>query len=233
MRVALPEFENSMTTAQKVWGFIYLPLHMFVLPLFLSMLAAYLPEQLDEITLNVAYYAMGFGFCLLLMWRYLRHSFDLLCDNVPLNIAAFICAFALYFFLNILASVALLAVLGDELLNPNNAALSELAESNSGVMWGLSVFLAPLAEEILFRGVLFGSLRGKNRTLAFAISIAAFGIYHLWQSALVEMDWRVFLYALQYIAPGYALAWLYEKTSCIWLPIFMHMLINLAAMMIL
>ena len=31
------------------------------------------------------------------------------------------------------------------------------------------------------------------------------------------------------IPAGYALAWLYDKTNCIWMPIFLHMLINALA----
>ena len=170
---------------------------------------------------------MGLIFCLTLMWKYLRSAFDRLCDNKIINAAAFISAYVAYFLLSLIASVVLLAILGDGLLNPNNAAVEELEVQNSGVVMGLSVFIAPLVGEILFRGVLFGSLRRKSRAAAYIVSITVFGLYHVWQYALVSMDWRVLIYMLQYIAPGYALAWLYERTSCIWLPIFMHMAINL------
>ena len=231
-RVPMPPFEDTTTLPQRIWGLIYLPLHIFVLPLFLGMLQAFLPGGIDEITVNIIYYALGFAFCLLVLWKYLREAYDRLCDNKILNAAAFISAYIAYFLLSLIASMILLAIFGEELLNPNNEAVGELADSNSRMVMGLGVFLAPVVEEVLFRGVLFGSIRRKSRAAAYIVSILAFGFYHIWQFALISMDWRVLLYMLQYIAPGYALCWLYERTSCIWLPIFMHMAINLFALLL-
>ena len=225
----LPPFEDTMTLPQRVWGLIYLPIHVFVLPLFLNMLAVYLPGGMTEGEANIAYYAISFLFCLALMWKYLRGAFDRLCDNKILNFAAFISAYVAYFMLSLIVSALLLLILGDEFSNPNN---EELASLPSGIVMGLGIFIAPVVEEILFRGALFGSLRRKNRIAAYVISMLVFGIYHIWQYALVSMDWEVLIYALQYAAAGYALAWLYEQTSCIWLPIFMHMAINLVAMIL-
>lgn len=231
-RAALPSFEDTTSLPQRIWGLIYLPLHIVVLPLFLSMLQFYVPGVLNELTANVVYYGLGFLFCLILMWKYLRSAYDKLCDNKILNAAAFISAYVAYFILSLVASLVLMAVMGDELLNPNNEAVDQLAQNNARMVMALSVFLAPVVEEILFRGVLFGSLRKKSRAAAYIVSILVFGFYHVWQYALVYMDWRLLIYAIQYIAPGYALCWLYERTSCIWLPIFMHMAINLTALLL-
>ena len=231
-RIVLPPFEDTTTLPQRIWGLIYLPLHIIVLPLFLGMLQVYLPGGLDELTVNTIYYGMGFLFCLVLMWKYLRAAFDRLCDNKLLNIAAFISSYVLYFLLGMIASVILIAIFGSELLNPNSEAVNEMTQSNSSIVLGFGVFLAPVVEEILFRGVLFGSIRRKNRAAAYVVTILAFGFYHIWQFALISMDWRVLLYIIQYIAPGFALCRLYERTSCIWMPIFMHMAANLLAMLL-
>ncbi len=220
-------FVDTLSKPQHIWGFIYLPLHIFVLPLLLAMLAYYLPSGLDEASVQIIYYAFGFAFCLICMWKYLRNAFDILLDNKARNFTAVLFSYVIYTVLGLAVSALLLWVLGDEVLNPNNEAVTDMANSSYGVVLGLAVFIAPIVEETLFRGVLFGSLVKKNRALAFAASIVAFGVYHIWQYALVSMDWRTLIYALQYIPAGYAFAWLYEKTSCIWLPIFLHMGINM------
>ena len=132
-----------------------------------------------------------------------------------------------------MAGVGLLWLLGDELLNPNNNAVAELASKSPGPMIGLAVFIGPIVEEVLFRGVLFGSLRHRSRFLAYAISMGVFALYHVWQFALTAIDWKMLLYAIQYLPVGYALGWLYERTSSIWTCIAMHMLVNIISMLVL
>lgn len=223
-------FLDTLSKPQHIWGFIYLPIHIFVLPLLLAMLAYYLPGGLAESDVQIIYYGAGFAFCLICMWKYLRNAFDILLDNKVRNLTAVLFAYVIYTMLVFAVSALLLWILGDDILNPNNEAVSDMSDNNYGVVLALAVFVAPVVEETLFRGVLFGSLLKKNRILAFALSIAAFGIYHIWQYTLYSMDWRTLIYALQYIPAAYAFAWLYEKTSCIWLPIFLHMGINLFAL---
>ncbi len=231
MKTLTPPFLNTMSHPQKVWGLIFLPLHIFLLPLFIAMLDFYMPGLLTDISANIVYYGFSFGFCLICMWSYLRRGFDLLLDNFRLNTVSIFSSYIVYMLFALLVSVFLLWILGDNLSNPNNAAVELTAGESYGVMLGLTVFIAPIVEEILFRGVLFGSLRKKSRAAAYIISIVLFGFSHLWQYALVEMDVKLLIYIIQYIPAGYVLARLYEKTSCIWLPIFFHMGINLAAML--
>ena len=52
-----------------------------------------------------------------------------------------------------------------------------------------SVILAPVLEELLFRGLIFRSLRSINRNLAFFASAFLFGFLHIY-SALFTFLWR-------------------------------------------
>ena len=88
----------------------------------------------------------------------------------------------------------------------------------------MAVILAPIVEESLFRAGIFGLLRRKSRFLAYALSVLAFGLYHVWQNALY--DPRQLIVLLQYIPSSLALAWAYERTDSIWSSIFLHMLTN-------
>ena len=89
-----------------------------------------------------------------------------------------------------------------------------------------AVLLAPIVEETLFRGALFGTLRGRNRLLAYAVSALAFAVYHMWQYFIAGFEWQMLLFLLQYIPPSIALCWCYEKSGSIWAPITLHALVN-------
>lgn len=78
------------------------------------------------------------------------------------------------------------------------------------------VILAPIAEEVFFRGVVFNAwLREGGRRWAYVGSAALFAIIHLSLLSLVP----IFLL-------GLALAWVYERTGNLLAPIAMHAVVN-------
>jgi membrane protease YdiL (CAAX protease family) len=80
----------------------------------------------------------------------------------------------------------------------------------------LVVFMAPLFEEIFFRGFLFRGFSSSWGWVAGAcVSAAVFGIAHL------QLDVFVPLFAL-----GFALAWVYKRTGSLWTAIAFHALFN-------
>ncbi len=233
MKIVITGFLNTMPKPQRIAGYIYLPFHIIVIPLFLGMLAQYLPGGLDDVTYEIVYYGIGLAFCLICMWKYLRNAYDVLMDNIATNIAAVCFGYVINILLSYLAAGVLFAIVGDKITNPNNNAVINLAGESPRAVIALAVFIAPIVEEILFRGVIFGSLQPKHRRLAFVVSIVLFAFYHVWQHALASMDPTMLWCMISYIPAGYALAWAYEKTNCIWVPIFLHMLINGVFMLLL
>lgn len=78
------------------------------------------------------------------------------------------------------------------------------------------VVLAPIAEEVFFRGVAFNAwLREAGRTIAYAGSAALFAVIHLSLVAVAP----IFLL-------GLALAWIYRRTGNLLAPIAMHATVN-------
>jgi membrane protease YdiL (CAAX protease family) len=78
------------------------------------------------------------------------------------------------------------------------------------------VVLAPIAEEVFFRGVVFNALRREGgRRWAYLGSSILFAVIHLSLLALVP----IFLL-------GLALAWVYERTNNLLAPIAMHATVN-------
>ncbi len=82
----------------------------------------------------------------------------------------------------------------------------------------MAILVAPVMEEILFRGVLYPGLKAAGFPgLAWIGSAALFALAH---GNLLGFVPLVFL--------GLALIWLYERTETLWVPIFTHILFNLA-----
>lgn len=79
-----------------------------------------------------------------------------------------------------------------------------------------AVIIAPICEEILFRGVLYGWLRGRwPAAAALPVSAAVFATAHILPPLMVE----TFLI-------GLVLSWLYERTGSLLPAIVMHMAFN-------
>ena len=95
-----------------------------------------------------------------------------------LSIMTFTLGCIIFYLLSYLAAGLMFSILGDSFSNPNNAAVTGLAEKSPRAVLALTVLIAPIVEEILFRGIVFGALRPKHRVLAFTASIALFGLYH-------------------------------------------------------
>ena len=117
-----------------------------------------------------------------------------------------------------------------QLPTPNNDAIDALADIEYNKTFAVAVLMAPIAEEVLFRGVLFGSFARRRRWLGWVVSIAVFCVYHVWQFAVVEQDWKVLLSALEYIPLSAAITYCYDRTETIWTPIFFHIFTNSLAL---
>ena len=215
--------ENSLTKKERIAVLVYFPVHIVLLPLLLGVLV--LREKLDEATANFLIYAVGTLYMFLLLGRFLRREFDPFCDRIgrcALQIGGSYLAIIAF---NSLFVLLLYLISGDtEIMNPNNEVIIGMATDRPGMIKAMGVFLAPIVEELLFRAGLFGSLRRKNRTAAYIVSILAFSLYHV--GAYLLLDLRYLFFVLQYLPASWLLARSYEKSGSIWTSIFLHMLIN-------
>jgi len=95
----------------------------------------------------------------------------------------------------------------------------ELDQGSPAIMLLMVVVIGPIAEEVLFRGVIYGGLRRSFTVIqAAVISGAIFGIYH---KNIVQGIYAAFF--------GMILAYIFEKTQTIWGCVLMHMAFNLSA----
>lgn len=217
-------FENRMSWPQTVFGLIYLPIHVVVLPLFLPVLLANMGVA-DLGRINLIYYSVSLIVVAGVFMSYLRADFDPLVERLGHCILTFLMALGLDYVLSLAVNSVVLAITGG-VDNPNDGVVAEVALVSGGTMKAIAVFMAPIVEEVLFRGVIFGGLRGVNRVLAYAMSMLIFATYHVWQYVIASGDLGMFIYVLQYLPVSFCLAWAYERSGSIWVPIGFHMMIN-------
>ena len=206
-----------MPRGARIAGWVYFPIHAVVLPLTIgALLMAVLGKLPSDVTCNVLYYLCGLVFTLIAMWRFLRRSFDTMVGSILRCLGMMFAAYGI-----------------DVLLVPNNDAVTGLARTDYKRMIAVAVLMAPLVEECLFRGVVFGTIRPKSRFWAYAASIVLFSLYHVWQYVLVYQEPKLLLSALAYVPVSAALTFCYEQTRSIWPPVFFHMCINALSLTVL
>lgn len=203
-------------------------LHLAVFPMALSVLTAAKPELFTSAQINLLYYAATTVLVFVFMGRYLRRSFDGLADAPGRCLSSFLVGWALYFALTLAASY-LMQALHIESDNLNNEFVGTMLGSDRGMIIAMTVFLAPIAEETIFRGGLFCGLYGRNRIVAYTVSILLFCIYHVWQYAVALWDAGYLLMAIQYIPAAFVLCRIYERSGSLWTSIFFHMSVNALA----
>lgn len=225
-RKTLP-FTSRLTKGQAIAALVYLPVHMVLLPVIVTIMI--LRGLLDESQANLLCYTLGVAYMLTFLWKFFRRDFDALCDRPWACIREVLVCYGLMLCCNfVVNSIMLLLGMGD---NPNSEAVFDMAGMTFGPIAAMAVFMAPIVEESLFRAGLFGLIRRRNRTLAYVVSMAMFSLYHVWSYAL--MDLKNLLYLLQYIPVSYLLCRCYERTNSIWGSIFLHMLVNGVSMWLL
>lgn len=225
-------FKHPMNKVEAIVGWVYVFVHIFAMVFILSALNAYvfpaLGFQLGETWLNLVYYAVGFVFLLAFLFNFLRESFRDLCGDFLNTVSAILISFVAYFVLSWLVNFILNFFLND-LTNPNSAAVNTVTKLNPNKMLVIGVLLAPIVEETLFRGVIFGTIRRKSAAFAYIVSTLMFAIYHLWQYYLLDFTPLGLLYLLQYLPAGLVLGWCYDRSGTVWGPVLLHMMINYVA----
>lgn len=216
-------FDSDMTLSETLAAILYLPVHIYALPM---LLINTLGGSLSEAMLNFICYTIGTGYFLITEWRVLRRDYDRFCDHILTNAVDIFCCYFGMMALNTLVALVFQYITPEA--NPNNAAVVSLFDRDYGKTAAMTVYLAPIVEEIIFRAGIFGSMRGKSRIGAYLASVLLFALYHIWGFA--AMDIRYIVYIVQYIPAGILLCRVYERSGSIWSAIFFHMIVNSVAM---
>lgn len=87
------------------------------------------------------------------------------------------------------------------------------------------VIIAPIIEEIVFRGAIYGKIREKSLIGANIISGLLFGFMHVWMS-IFKGEIMSIINIIPYIALGLGISITYERTKNFIYPVVFHMIHN-------
>jgi membrane protease YdiL (CAAX protease family) len=217
-----------MSSKTRTALLVLLPIHALALPLL-----AQLALPLTDAQLRLVHIAVSFALVLLLAWRYLRSELDALLDRKLFAALTLVRGYFFYFALTYLMMFLML------LISPGGVDLEALAgESAVGLtlaearqILGMSAFLEPVAEEVLYRGAVFGALREKNRAAAYAVSIAVFFLCSILPLLLTGPDaYTLTLYAIEFIPVGFVLCWCYDVSGSLWVSILFRFILSVQAL---
>lgn len=215
------------TAKEALFGWIYLPIHIFCLPPLLSALSAAAPELITAGVANVIYYAVGTVLAGFFFLRWLRRDYDTLMGQGLRLVFTLIFAYVMNTIFNYGAAMLLERLMPGAAADPNTGSILALQGRDFVLMRAVALFIGPVLEEILFRGVVFGSLVRRSRGAAYAASVLLFALYHVWQYALTDPSQLI--YIIQYLPAGIVLCWCYEESEGLWPPILFHMIVNAIA----
>jgi len=175
---------------------------------------------------DAIYYYVLFALTLAVFWRLWKRAADALFAHIGRSLGALGLGLVAFYGLNELCA-KLLSLLPGQPANLNDAAISARLGTSPGSTILIVVFLAPVVEETLFRGYVFGLIRENSRVGAYAASCLLWALAHVWQYA--AGDWFYLLTALQYVAPGLVMAWTCERAGSLWGSVLLHGVVNALA----
>ncbi len=163
--------------------------------------------------------AIGIGFLILLLWKKPEFCFHTLwTTEKPMRAGDFLCLLSLTVGAQLVFQ--LLAWLQETILNCFGLSILTAMESAAGIPQSLSMFLysgfgAPIAEEILFRGLILRSMQPYGKRFAILGSAILFGLFH---GNLVQSPYA--------FAIGLILGYVTVEHSILWAMV-LHMFNNL------
>ena len=213
------------SSQESMGGFCYLAFQMLFLPSLLSWGNAQLPTPLSDAELNFLFYLINFIAVLIIFHDFLSKALTQVFQHPILFIEGVILGTVAYYALFWLTDKAV-SLLVPGFSNYNDASVLEMVYSNRLLMLVGLLVLVPLAEECLFRGLIFRNLYGKSKWAAYIVSILAFAVIHILGYIGQYSPLELILAFLQYLPAGLCLAWAYIRSGTIFAPIVIHSIVN-------
>ncbi|WP_298033011.1 CPBP family intramembrane glutamic endopeptidase [uncultured Dysosmobacter sp.] len=218
-----------MTAGEQIAGVVFFVIYLLVLP-FAAAPMFRLAGKLMGMTIssalqNMIYYYVLFAVTIIIFHGFLGRTSRHFADNLGSACKTLVVGLIGLYGLNELV-YRLTNLLFTNHTNLNDTTISAQIDDAPRLTLLIVVFLAPFVEEVLFRGLVFGNLKSKSRTVAYLVSCLLFALLHVWQFAVVRQDITYFLLMVQYLVPGLVLAWAYEHSGTLWTSIALHAAAN-------
>lgn len=210
----------------EIWlGWIYWAVQLLVLPTVIDAVLPLLGLDLSVIQFNFIFFALNFLFLTVIFHRFLGEHTKLALKQ-PFRVLRYAFGGYVFFWISTTVIGIVTAHFVPSFSNVNDAAIMQMAASDYTLTAIGTVLLAPVAEELMYRGLLFGSLHHRSPAGAFILSTIVFAAIHVVGYIGLYRPLILVLCFLQYIPAGLCLGWAYTRSGNIWAPILAHIAIN-------
>jgi len=217
--------KEQMTKQERTRGWIFFALYILVLPLLVGFVRFVMESvwafSLSDVSANFIYHvALTAAICILFS-SYLLNAWNILLDFLPENLIALGIGLLGFLLLRFLTSKLPLPLVDTM---PTSYAQEYLYAPKLTMI--VFIFLMPIAEELLFRGLLFGTVKQTSRPFAYGLTVLIFCLSSVWPLAVTAGDARYIWNALEYLPMALSLCWCYDKGGSIFSPIVLHWVIH-------
>ena len=214
-----------MSVREYTWGIRYTLFQLFFLPSLLALVLGLVWPGCDGTVRRFLFYLINFSVLVPLLHNYLHQAVGHFYKNAPKILLTALIGFALYYLCNN-GLTLLIQKLMPQFFNVNDSNIVATADSNLLLLAMGTVVFVPAAEELMYRGLLYGLCRKRSRILAFAVSTLVFAAIHVTGYIGYYEPLHLLLCYVQYIPAGLILAGAYEFSGNILSPILIHTVIN-------
>lgn len=220
----------GMTRWERTWGLRYLLFELIFLPRMLSALTWALGISMSLTVFNFLYFSINFIVVVLLFKTYLSQFLTVEWEQIGRIVLTAGVIFCIYEVTS-LGLGWVISKLQPDFANVNDQSVAALTDGNFFLMLLGTVILVPVAEETLFRGLIFRGLYDHSPKAAWIISVAGFALIHITNFIGAYPFDTLLLCYLQYIPAGICLAAAYRLTGSIFTPILIHSTVNLVGIL--
>lgn len=215
---------NPLRKYELLLGSIYGVLQLFLLPLIVVLIGYFL--SWEEWFMNCVMFCLNFICLTAIFHRFLIEAVKTAVAQPARTLKAAFFGLLLYFGLSFLVGL-LIQLVNPDYLNLNDETVSGMMLEGGVLMGVCTAMLVPVAEELLFRGILFRGIYQRSPITAWILSPILFSLIHI-VGYIGSYDLISFSLAfIQYLPAGICLAFAYRKADTIIAPILIHMVINL------
>lgn len=213
------------TRKETVHGFVCVLLQTLLFPSIPSAINALYPGSLNAASSNFLLFALDFLLITLVLRTFLTENLRTALRQPWLCLRYAGIGLGIHFIGSFLFKALAFRLL-PEYLNYNDQTITQLIQENYPLMAVSTVFLVPVTEEAIFRGLIFRNLYNAHPVWAYILSMTAFSAVHLTGYLGTAEPLTLCLSFLQYLPSAFALGWSYRKSGSIVSPILIHMTIN-------
>lgn len=220
----------TLTGKEKNIGLAYLVFQYALLPVLLQMVGQVFSLGDSDTLYNFLYFSINFICVILIFDTFLKKSILRIRRFHQEVWTAAAIGFGVYWLCSSLLH-SLTELFFPEFTNLNDSSLVDILGDYPVLLFFGTVILAPVAEEVLHRGLIFGWLQEKNVWTAYALSALLFAAIHVVQYIGLYSPGHVLIALVQYLPAGIVFAWAYQRSGCIFAPITIHAVNNLLAIL--